>query len=48
MEVLYDSGAFISKRRPEETVRPEYFYAGFDELWTGMESSDRSKNMRYV
>lgn len=33
-------GAFIRKRRPEETVNPEYFYARFDEEWEVIKVSE--------
>lgn len=29
-------GAFISKGRPKETVKPEHFYTRFDDKWTVM------------
>ena len=37
---------FISKRRPKEMVKPERFYAGFEEEWKVMEIYDREKTMK--
>ena len=38
---------FISKRRPKEMVKPERFYAGFEEEWKVMERYDRAKKMNH-
>ena len=37
----------ISKRRPKERVKPERYYAGFDEEWKIMERYDRAKKINH-
>lgn len=30
---LGDMGGFIRKQRPDEAIKPEFFYARFDDKW---------------
>lgn len=38
-------GAFIKKGRPDEVVKPEHYYASFDEECKVMEKYDRTKEI---
>ena len=37
---------FIRKSRPEEAVKPEYFYSRFDEEWIVTKKYNRARSIR--